>query len=207
MRDDIYPQATVEALLDSDFVNDQTKSVLQSRLQKKVRVSPVFFSNNDFTLLEAVCDTLFPQIERGDKIPLAILLEDALVNSKGKGWRFDSLPPLKEAITKGLKGINEEARQIHDKNFSELLPHQKEQLLTTVQNDTAVAGTWKSLRADLFFTELLALLTELYYSHPIAKEEIGEVAFADVGGWKHIVLNNLEDREPKPINRKGDAAI
>jgi hypothetical protein len=53
--------------------------------------------------------------------------------------------------------------------------------------------------ANKFFEELLASLAELYYSHPLAKEEIGEVAFADKKGWQQIGLNQLESHEPLPI--------
>ncbi len=52
-----------------------------------------------------------------------------------------------------------------------------------------------------FFEELLAQIVEIYYSRPEAKEEIGEVAYADAKGWQKIGLNEMEIREPKPLNK------
>ncbi len=207
MPNNIYPQGTIKALLASDEVNAQTKKVLNERLQGKERIKPAFFDDKTFTVLEAVCDILFPQISEEQKIPLAILYEESLATGKGKGWRYSQMPPLKAAITQGLKGVDEEALQVHQSSFAQLLPATKEILLTNIQQGKAIAEIWKGLRSDLFFEELLASLTELYYSHPMAKDVIGDVSFSDAKGWMYLGLNNLEDREPRPLKSVTDAAV
>ena len=49
--------------------------------------------------------------------------------------------------------------------------------------------------AGRFFEELLAELTENYYAHPLAQEEIGYVGMADLPKWVNIGLNEKDDRE------------
>ena len=43
---------------------------------------------------------------------------------------------------------------------------------------------------------MLAELTETYYAHPLAQEEIGYVGMADLPAWTKIGLNEREEREP-----------
>lgn len=191
-------------LIDSDFVTPQTKIVLLERIKKQERIADSFFDDTSFALLEAVCDCLLPQNERTEKIPLAVMLEEELHTSKGKGWRFDVLPPAKEAFTQGLKGIEEEAQQTCNTSFIQLSVSEQQNILKAVQTGTVRAGMWQQLPSHLFFTEILALLTELYYSHPLAKEEIGDASFTDAKGWQRIGLDELEEREPQPIKSATD---
>lgn len=199
MPNETYPKGSVRALLQSDFVNPQTKAVLNERLQTSERISPAFFDEQTFRTLEAVCDCLFSQEDREEKVPLAIMFEKEVAQGKGKGWRYNELPPLKEAMKGGMKAIDAEARALHQTAFVSLSSKQKEAVLTAVQKGNVKASAWNDLPSDLFFTEMLVTATEIYYSHPLAKEEIGDASFADEGGWHQIGLNNLEDREPRTI--------
>lgn len=206
MRNDFYPSGTVRALLQTDLVTPQTRDVLTKRLERTTRISNPIFDDETFALLEAVSDCLLPQNERDEKIPLAALLEENLQGGKGKGWRYAALPPDREAVVQGLKGIEEEAQSGYGRPFQQLSTGDRQSILTDVQTARAKAPSWKELPAGLFFTELLALLTQLYYSHPLGKEEIGDASFADAKGWTHIGLNSLERQEPKcstePIQEK-----
>jgi hypothetical protein len=71
--------------------------------------------------------------------------------------------------------------------------------LLAVQRNGAPGQTWKIVPAGRFFEELLAELTECYYSDPSAQEEIGYVGFADAHGWQALGLNELEAHEPRGI--------
>jgi hypothetical protein len=115
------------------------------------------------------------------------------------------MPSDYKAIIQGIKGIENEAQKRYGQLYQNLTATQQQTILTGIQINKVDASIWQNLPADLFFTELLALLTQLYYSHPLAKEEIGEVAFADAKGWEHIGLNDLEAHEPEPLT-KPDAA-
>ncbi len=93
---------------------------------------------------------------------------------------------------------------MYDKTFDLLAEAEQDDVLSDVQSGKAKGKIWEQMPASLFFQELLTSLTELYYSHPLAKEEIGEVAFADGKGWQSIGLNEHEEHEPLSIKQVDD---
>ena len=195
-----YPEGTVRSILKTDEVTTATRTVLNERLVIEETQQPLFFNKESFVLLHAVCDCLIPQKENRIKIDLAGNLDKALNKNEGSGWRYDKLPPFDRVFRDGMNGIQETSILLFHTSFNQLDKVQQKQVLTSIQKKTALGKTWQTLPSNLFFEELLTRITELYYSHPIALEEIGVVAMADAKGWTKIGLNNLEDREPKLIN-------
>jgi hypothetical protein len=51
---------------------------------------------------------------------------------------------------------------------------------------------------------MLAEVTQTFYAHPLAQEEIGYVGMADLPSWRAIGLDQLDDREPRPIPNNDD---
>ncbi|WP_461064340.1 gluconate 2-dehydrogenase subunit 3 family protein [Spirosoma horti] len=193
-----YPPNTVRALLDTDQVTDATRQALIERLQLSPH-QPTFFSASEFTLLQAVCNRLIPQDNSSGWIDMASNIDKRLSEKKCDGWRYDTMPADEDAYKLGLRGIDESAQLTFQQGFRNISAEQQDFILNAVQRMEAPGDTWKNLRADRFFEELLTEATENYYSHPLAQEEIGYVGMADVPGWHRIGLNLLEDREPKRI--------
>ena len=200
MRYEPYSRGTVSNLIETDLVATNTKAVLKKRLNKGTVIVPLFFELETFYSLRAVCKQLIPQINRATCVDLASLVDERLHTGQGKGWRYDKVPGDEILFTLGLKGIDETSLFMFNKEFTALGEADKNKVLRSVQTGFTKGNTWKQVPPQLFFEELLALVTELYYSHPFGKDEIGEVAFADAKGWTRIGLNELEDREPKTIN-------
>ena len=201
MRNDHYPSGTVINLLQTDFVLPQTKQVLIQRLNTPVVTKPSFFSEAEFTTLQALCNCLLPQSpERKDWIDIAGIFD---TNNKhgnsGNGWRYNAMPPDAQAYRQGLQAIEQSAQNRYGKAFQHLNEKEQHELLTAVQNGTVQSGLWKTLPSQLFFEEIFSLLTEIYYSHPVGREEIGDVSFADAKGWHFIQLNEREIQEPETI--------
>jgi HAMP domain-containing protein len=201
MRNDHYPPGSVSALLNTDSVTPQTRDVLNERLQKKEIINPCFFNKEMFETLRHVCERLIPQPGRFSKVDLPGLLDEMLFKGKGNGWRYNEMPPDNEAFKKGMQGIDETSKLMFDAAFIQINVTQQDKVLTSIQKNIAPGKTWKTIPANLFFEELLAQIVEIYYSRPEAKEEIGEVAYADAKGWQKIGLNEMEIREPKPLNK------
>lgn len=192
-----YSSGTVQALLQTDLVTPQTKQVLQQRIDAKPVMAPQFFSIDEFKILKAVCDRLIPQ-QRQNPIDIAGQLDTDLAANKGNGWRYDSLPPDQQTFKSGIKGVEETADKLYHSSYINLPEKQQDEVLTRIQNGNAMGETWQQLPGKLFFEELLSRLVEFYYSHPIAKDEIGDVSFADAHGWQQIQLNEKEMQEPMP---------
>ncbi|TGE21383.1 gluconate 2-dehydrogenase subunit 3 family protein [Hymenobacter aquaticus] len=190
-----YPAGSVRALLATDQVTDATRAALEARLHAPA-YEPQFFDAATYELLRQVAARLLPQPDRDSPIELAPGIDQRLLTGGSDGWRYDVLPPDREAYRLGLGGIRESAKLLFEQEFEQLTGEQQDAVLQAVQENTAPGPAWQTLAATRFFEELLAELTETYYAHPLAQEEIGYAGMADVPGWTKIGLNQKEDREP-----------
>lgn len=193
-----YPANTVRELLKTSQVTGATRQALTQRLTTPPR-SPEFFSIGEFALLQAICARLIPQDDHTEQIDIAGNIDKRLTENKSDGWRYDVMPADGAAYRLGLQGIDESAQLAFQQPFQNISPEQQDFVLKAVQRREVSSPTWQQLPADRFFEELLAEVVANYYSHPIAQEEIGYVGMADVPTWQRIGLNQLEDREPKPM--------
>ncbi len=190
-----YPSGTVRALLDTPHVSAATRAALQARLDAPA-YAPQLLAPETYALLEAVAARLFPQPDRPEQpIPLAPAIDQRLAEGRADGWRYDALPPDREAYRLGLGGIQEIAQALSQADFIALSAAQQDAVLQALASGTPPGKTWETLDAGRFFEEMLAELTETYYAHPLAQEEIGYVGMADLPAWTKIGLNEKEDRE------------
>jgi gluconate 2-dehydrogenase gamma chain len=192
----IHQLSSIETLLLTDLVTEPTRQALTKRLNTLAR-QPTFFSTDEFALLQAICARLMPQDERpeADRIDIAGGIDRRLAANKTNGWRYDDMPPDADAYRLGLQGVDETSQTIFDQPFRQLSGEQQDTVLTAVQSANAPGETWQTLPAARFFEELMAEVAEVYYSHPLAQQEIGYVGMTDAPGWQRIGLNELEDRE------------
>jgi gluconate 2-dehydrogenase gamma chain len=192
----VYPSGTVRALLATPHVSEATRAALQARLAEPATYAPQFLAPETYALLEAVAARLFPQSDRPETpIALAPAVDQRLAEGRADGWRYDALPPDREAYRVGLGGIQEIAQNRFQADFVGLNPEQQDAVLQALASGTPPGTTWTTLDAGRFFEEMLAELTETYYAHPLAQEEIGYVGMADLPSWIKIGLNEKDDRE------------
>lgn len=200
-----YPSGTVRALLDTDLVTPATRQALQDRLTATPQ-PPAFFTADEFTLLNRVCNRLIPQPDRTHPIDLTSDIDQRLSAGKTNGWRYDAMPNDGDAFRLGLRGIDETAQTTYNQPFMTLTDAEQDNVLLSIQRgDEGLSDVWHQLPAARFFEELLAEVSEVYYAHPLAQEEIGYVGMADAvsanpPGWTKIGLNEHEAREPKPVS-------
>ena len=196
MPDPTYPSGTVRALLNTPHLSEATRAAVQARLDAPATYAPQFLTPEAYALLEAVAARLLPQPDRPEgAIPLAPAIDQRLLEGRADGWRYDALPPDREAYRLGLGGIQEIAQVQFEADFTALNAGQQDAVLQALASGTPPGAAWKTLDASRFFEETLAELTETYYAHPLAQEEIGYVGLADLPGWTKIGLNEKEDRE------------
>ena len=189
---------TFKELLPTDHLSAATRAALTQRLadtDQAATYEPQFFAPETYQLLVAVAARLFPQPERPVPIPLAPAVDDRLAQGKSDGWRYDALPPDREAYRLGLGGIEQIAQSLFKGDFGQLAPAQQDEVIKALASGNPPGETWQTLRADRFFEEMLAELTENYYAHPWAQDEIGYTGYADLPAWTKIGLNEKEPRE------------
>ncbi len=172
------------SLLQSDLVTEATRQVLSQRLEA-VTGAPQFFAASDFAILEAVSARLLPQ----EFTNLALEVDLRLVRGETDGWRYDALPSDGEAYRQGLHALETSALQQFSASFADLTDERKDALLGAAQAGELSIEGWDGFAVRRFFEDLLAELTELYMSHPLAQQEIGYIGFADAHGWQRVGLN------------------
>ena len=157
---------------------------------------PRFFDRRAFAVLKAVCDRLIPQGERERPIDLAGALDCRLAEGKGDGWRYAKMPPDPDMHAKGAAGLDQTAEAMFGCGFAQALSIERDSVLRAVQRGKAAGEVWAEMDSACYFEELLALIVDIYYAHPLALEEIGYVGMADAHGWQAIGLDEREAHEP-----------
>lgn len=179
------------ALLATDLVREPTRRALQQRLDTPFKTVPEYFSAAAFEQLQAIAARLVPQDTL--EVDLAGGLDTWVAAGIGKGWRYDRLPPDKLLFERGIIAINAEALQRHGQDFPSLDASIQDELLGNVQQGTVSAAAWREVPPAAFFTELLAELVTIYYSHPAGRDQCGDRSFADARGWTDLGLDAGSD--------------
>lgn len=193
-----WPEGTVPALLATGLVTAPTRKALQARLDLPAVSAPRWFSVDEFATLAAVCARLIPQTDHTEPVDLPGLVDHRLADGPGDGWRYADLPPDGQAHRQGLRGLDQTSQIWFGSTFKQIEGVCQDTVLTTVQGGAPPGETWRTLSAARYFEELLAIVVDLYYAHPIAQDEIGYVGMADARGWQAIGLNQRAAHEPSP---------
>jgi hypothetical protein len=167
-----YPDYDVLDKWDSEDWDDQTREVVRRRLEE---VPPLrFFTSEEARLLEAICDRIVPGSGRGHRVPIVPWIDEKLHHDRRDGYRYEEVPPPREAWRLGLAGIDESARLLHGRRFAELGAAAQDDVLARVQRADAPGETWARLPPSRFFRDVLCLtIVKTYYAHPAAWSEIG----------------------------------
>jgi hypothetical protein len=153
--------------------DDQTREVVRRRLEDVPAIR--FLTPEQVRLLEAACERIVPGCERGQRVPIVPWIDEKLFHDWRDGYRYDGVPPLREAWRLGLAGIDESARLLHgDRPFTELTPDDQDDVLRRIARGEGPGATWGRLSPIRFFRDVLCLtVVKIYYAHPRAWSEIG----------------------------------
>ncbi len=155
--------------------DEATREVVTRRVAS---VPPIrFFGPNETALLQAVIDRLLPQDDRVPEARIAILeaIDERLTKNELNGFRYDDMPPDRDAYLVGLLAIDAMAQERFKMPFVELSALPQELILKSLHDgkpDPELA-IWRKLPASRFWTMVLEDCVTAYYSHPWAWDEIG----------------------------------
>ncbi len=171
----------LDRLLSSSQLTGPTRQALQSRLHQRP-TAPQYFSVAEFALLEQVGVGLVPHDPQA--LPLAARIDARLQRGDSDGWRYDRLPPDGQAYRQLLASLPADFQTTDDAG--------RHAALTQAQHDH-----------PQIFEELLAELTEGFYSDPRNQLNIGYVGFADAQGWTATGLDQLDPHELEALTLAG----
>lgn len=165
--------------------NDQTREVLEARGRVPSRS---FFEPHEWDVLEALCDTVMPQPDRVDPVPIAPWIDADLDARRGSGTRYADMPAGGDAWRQGLAALDAEARARHDADFPGLGRADRAAILTAADDgDLADAGAWDGLPARRFLRDTaFKQIAAIYYAHPAGQSEIGYGGPASPRGYVRL---------------------
>lgn len=188
---------TYQALIDSDRVSPQTRTILEARGQYDDRhYQPSLFNSEQLQTVRALADRIVPQKAEGvSRIDFAARLDRQLASGEGDGWRYASLPKDGSAYIAGLALLDEMAKKLSGTPFHRLTSEAQDALI-----NGCAAGRMSSAQFDLkkWFEDLRADLTKLYVSHPATLARMNYSGIADdPNGFVQLGVGKLDAWEPR----------
>lgn len=177
------------------YWDEATRDVVEQRVEQTPSIR--YFTPQQATFWRAVFDHLLPQHDRTPdrRIPLVEPLDLRLYQNRTIGYRYQSMPPDREAFELGEQAINAEANEQFGGDFIYLPQHQQDLVLKSIHDakPKAAREIWKKMSVKRFWQMLMQDALEAYYSHPWAWDEIG------FGGPAYPrAYTRLERGEPEP---------
>ncbi len=205
MTDDFinpYPEYDVLDKWDTPSWDDYTREIVALRLDQ---VPPRrFLEPEEYLTLEAACHRLLPQPDREHPVPIAPWIDEKLHADRKDGYRFEGMPPLRDAWKLGLRGIDDEARARFGDAFRALDAGRQDEVLSCIQQGETRSAVWDELPAKKFFSDhLLTECVAIYYAHPAAWSEIGFGGPASPRGYARR-RGNLRDGWEAPLSKRWD---
>lgn len=191
-----YPGYDVLDKWNTPSWNDQTRQVVEKRLSEVPE--RMFLTEAEWRTLEAICERLIPQPDRpDDPVPIAPYVDQMLERNQGEGYRYEDMPPLREAWRRGLAAVERESEERQGVRFTDLGADGQDALLADIQKGKVQSGeAWQGLPPAKFFEEtLLKTVAGIYYSHPAAWSEIGYGGPASPRGYVRLGENQRDPWE------------
>jgi hypothetical protein len=199
-----FPGYDVLAKRHTPSWNEQTRRVIDQRLA--VPREPRFLTADEFATLVAVADRITPQRKDRPPIPVAALVDDKLQRNRQDGYRAADMPPAREAWQRGLRALDEEAREAHGGAFRELDTAAQDALLARMQAGELRDAAWGGMPSKSFFIQrLLPDIVHAYWSHPTAWSEMGWGGPASPRGYVRMGYDERDPWEAAAV-RNGDIA-
>ncbi len=155
--------------------DDQTREVVGKRLFNVPEIR--FFTDVETRTLEAVAERIVPQPDRSaaERIPIVPWIDEKLHEDRRDGYRYDGMPPQREAWRCGIAGIDETAGALFDgKRFLDLDGSAQDEVLRRIEHGDPPGAIWTTLPAGRFFKSVLCMtIVKTYYAHPSAWNEVG----------------------------------
>lgn len=190
-----YPGYDVMAKRGGQSWNDKTREVVNARLSVESR--PTFFSTEEWTTLEALCNRVMPQREGRQPVPLAAYVDRRLSQGRTKGYRFADMPEPGVAWKRGLAGLDEAALRDHGRRFALLVHQDQDALLARMADGSLEAEAFEGMPSRTFWaSHAIDDVAGAYYAHPHAWSEIGFGGPASPRGYVRLGLDRRDPWEP-----------
>jgi gluconate 2-dehydrogenase subunit 3-like protein len=177
------------------FWDEATRRVVLDRVNNPPPIR--FFSPDEARLMRTVIERVLPQDDRDEahRVPILNYIDDQLYHNRIDGYRYEDMPPDREAHRLGLQAIEQIAQTMYGQPFIALPPDQQERVLKTIHDvqPPAAHDIWRRMSVQRYWMLLVQDVVDAYYAHPYAWDEIGFGGPAYPRGYMR-----LEGGKPEP---------
>jgi len=177
------------------FWDETTRKVVTERVSQPPSIR--HFTPGDVRFWTVVFDHLIPQSDRKPDRRISIVpsIDFRLFTNRTIGYRFEDMPPDREAYQLGQQAIDEEAQHRYGATLVSLPQRQQDLVLKAIHDgeSKAAVAIWKHMSIHRFWQFLMQDAIDAYYAHPWAWDEIGFGGPAYPRGYIR-----LERGEPEP---------
>ena len=149
-----------------------------------------FFTPDEEAVVRPLVDRLLG-MDEPPRPPVVELLDAKLNERITPGYRHDDMPEEPEAWRRSIQGLEEDARKETGLAFGELEPARQRALLERIRT---TEGDWHGMPASKLWTVWMNDCCTIFYSHPLAWNEIGFGGPAYPRGYRSHSLRS--SREP-----------
>lgn len=172
-----------------------TRAVVLDRLSPPKPIS--FFTPEEALTMLAVVDRILPQEDRtpARQIPILPGIDHRLAINRISGYRFEDMPPDREAYRLAARAFEAMATELHAQSFHTLGVPEQEAILKSIHKGkpSAALDLWKQMNVERFWSILVGDCAAVYYAHPWAWDEVGFGGPAYPRGYMR-----LEEGEAEP---------
>ena len=154
--------------------DEATRQVVLDRLHNVPDLQ--YFDEAEAGLLQAVCDRIMPQDDRGpaDRVPIVPWIDQRCRERITNGMRYEDMPDDWVAWRMGLAGIDQTSQALAGARFVELDDLARDRVLAAIQRGDPPGDSWSTLPARRFFyAVLMRQFSACTTPHPKAWNEIG----------------------------------
>jgi hypothetical protein len=157
------------------FWDAATRAVVEDRINHVPAIR--FFTAEELPVVTAVSERILPQDDRLPeyRIPIVNYIDERLFTNRIHGYRYEDMPPDREAYRLGLRAIDETARVITSSPFVDLGTLNQDLVLKSLHDGTKLAAQeiWAKMSIERFWELLVGDCVAAYYAHPWAWDEVG----------------------------------
>lgn len=184
-----------------------TRTVVLDRVRRQPDIR--FFQPDQAALLAAIIARVMPQDDRSPErtIPILPAIDHRLYTNTLNGFRYEDMPPDREAYQLGLKAIAEMAQQRFQLDFTSLPIYRQELLLKSLHDGKLdpMHPVWQRMPVHRFWALLMEDCVTPYYAHPWAWDEVGFGGPAYPRGYMRLENGLPEPWEKDEVRYEWDA--
>ncbi|MVP01227.1 gluconate 2-dehydrogenase subunit 3 family protein [Paenibacillus lutrae] len=190
-----YPSFDVMA--EQEHWDPHTQSIVNDRLVRQPKHQVL--SLEEAELLRSWCSRLVDD-DRAEMINYVIEhIDTTLSSGTGEGQRKPEAPHQRELILQGLHAVDKIAEGFHGQPFHHLRAIEQQEIMKNIaEARLSLIGEWTTTVQNEWFSKLLKLTVEAYYSHPVVWSEIGYAGPAYPRGYVRTDRGQLDPWEAKP---------